>query len=319
MSARSPFSRLVVVERTGSTNTDLRRALSAPDGLLDPGACGAWPHMSALRALTQTAGRGRADHTWTTPPSGALTASIVLRPLVPADRLAWLPLLAGLAVTRALAPRLCGTGWRAATKWPNDVIAHPVPSAPGLAAVPGWGASRKLAGILTELIAPRAHSGAQARAIPDDRCGAAAVVVGIGINLTQPPGRLPVPWAASLTGLGASAEAAAAAPLLEDCGRHLDDLVSAWEAAGGDPDGGDGVLGAELRGTCATLGQAVRVTGPDGVIAGTAVDLEPGLVLRVDAGGGSRRVVVAAGDVSNVRGAGAGGVGEKARGDCFGD
>ncbi|MBM6978125.1 MAG: biotin--protein ligase, partial [Actinomyces succiniciruminis] len=94
MTARSPFSRLVVVERTGSTNTDLRRALTGPDGALDPAAAAAWPHLSALRALTQTAGRGRADHTWTTPPTGALTASIVVRPLVPAASLAWLPLLA---------------------------------------------------------------------------------------------------------------------------------------------------------------------------------------------------------------------------------
>ncbi|QHO91485.1 biotin--protein ligase [Actinomyces sp. 432] len=300
MTARSPFSRLVVVERTGSTNTDLRRALTGPDGGLDPVASVRWPHLSALRARTQTAGRGRADHVWTTPPTGALTASIVVRPLVPNTRLHWLPLLAGLAVARALAPRLSGSGWNTATKWPNDVIALPGPATCAPAAVPGWGSSRKLAGVLTEMVTPGARGPVPTgAAVPASRDAAVAVIVGIGVNLAQDAQQLPVPWAASLASLGAADTAAG--PLLDDCGRSLAELVSLWESVGGDPDAGDGALGRQLRSACATLGQAVCVNGPDGEVAGVAVDLSPGLVLQVGDGTGARLIEVTAGDVTAVR------------------
>ena len=96
-SGNSPFERLVTVPVTGSTQDDLRDALTGPEA-------SSWPHLSALRALRQTAGRGRSGHSWITPDDGALLVSVVLRPLVPAERLAWLPLLAGLAVRDALAP-----------------------------------------------------------------------------------------------------------------------------------------------------------------------------------------------------------------------
>ncbi|WP_257210891.1 hypothetical protein [Actinomyces ruminis] len=87
---------------------------------------------------------------------------------------------------------------------------------------------------------------------------------------------------------------------MDDCGYHLNELLAAWEASGGDPDAGAGTLGAQLRGACTTLGQTVRVTGPAGAITGTAVDLAPGLVLQGDDGAGPRHVVTA-GDVATVR------------------
>ena len=99
----SIFAPLRVVTMTGSTQDDLRADLTGS-------AAASWPHFSALHALGQSACRGRSGNTWTTPPTGALTVSVVLRPLVPADRLAWLPLLAGLAVRDALAPLV--QAWR---------------------------------------------------------------------------------------------------------------------------------------------------------------------------------------------------------------
>ena len=118
------LERLVVVERTGSTNDDLRSALTGVDGRLDPRAAAAWPHISALWARRQDAGRGRAGRHWVTPPGSALTVSFVLRPLVPAAALAWLPLLAGLAVRDVVDAILVSARapWRARTKWPNDVV-----------------------------------------------------------------------------------------------------------------------------------------------------------------------------------------------------
>ena len=352
------LARLVVVDRTGSTNDDLRSALTGVDGRLDLRAAAAWPHISALWARRQDAGRGRAGRRWITPPGSALTVSFVLRPLVPAAALAWLPLLAGLAARDVVDAILISARapWRARTKWPNDVVLVPNERAgEGIAAgagvgigagegtgggagdaavpvpaeIPGWGRARKVAGVLAELIptaggigartsagttgtadasgavaadAPNAPGAVGAAGAPGgggavgaDRGAACAVVLGIGVNTGQSESELPVPWATSLRLAGARVEPRA---LLEPLSARLDGLVTAWEAGEGDPDAGDGALGAALRRACTTLGRRVRVDAPDGVLRGTAVDIAPGLVLR---GADGTMRTVDAGDVSHVR------------------
>ena len=349
------LARLVVVDRTGSTNDDLRSALTGVDGRLDLRAAAAWPHISALWARRQDAGRGRAGRRWITPPGSALTVSFVLRPLVPAAALAWLPLLAGLAARDVVDAILIAARapWRARTKWPNDVVLVPdgragegiatgagagAPAAPDPAEIPGWGRARKVAGVLAELIpaaggigagtsaggagaanapatgttgaagapgaadAPNAPGAVGAAGAPGgggavgaDRGAACAVVLGIGVNTGQSESELPVPWATSLRLAGARVEPRA---LLEPLSARLDELVTAWEAGEGDPDAGDGALGAALRRACTTLGRRVRVDAPGGVLRGTAVDIAPGLVLR---GADGTMRTVDAGDVSHVR------------------
>ena len=350
------LARLVVVDRTGSTNDDLRSALTGVDGRLDLRAAAAWPHISALWARRQDAGRGRAGRRWITPPGSALTVSFVLRPLVPAAALAWLPLLAGLAARDVVDAILISARapWRARTKWPNDVVLVPNERAgegtaagagvgigvgegtgggagdaavPVPAEIPGWGRARKVAGVLAELIptaggigartsagttgtadasgaagAADASGAASAADAPGgggaadaDRGAACAVVLGIGVNTGQSESELPVPWATSLRLAGARVEPRA---LLEPLSARLDELVTAWEAGEGDPDAGDGALGAALRRACTTLGRRVRVDAPDGVLRGTAVDIAPGLVLR---GADGTMRTVDAGDVSHVR------------------
>lgn len=359
------LERLVVVERTGSTNDDLRSALTGVDGRLDLRSAAAWPHISALWARRQDAGRGRAGRRWVTPPGSALTVSFVLRPLVPAAALAWLPLLAGLAVRDVVDAILVSARapWRARTKWPNDVVLVPdgragagsgaatgagigtatgagigagagtatgtgagTAIAPDPAEIPGWGRARKVAGVLAELIPAAGGIGAGTSAVgvstanapaagaagaggvpgaagaPNapgaadaDRGAACAVVLGVGVNTGQSESELPVPWATSLRLAGARVEPRA---LLEPLSARLDGLVTAWEAGEGDPDAGDGALGAALRRACTTLGRRVRVDAPDGVLRGTAVDIAPGLVLR---GADGTMRTVDAGDVSHVR------------------
>ena len=346
------LARLVVVDRTGSTNDDLRSALTGVDGRLDLRAAAAWPHISALWARRQDAGRGRAGRRWITPPGSALTVSFVLRPLVPAAALAWLPLLAGLAARDVVDAILISARapWRARTKWPNDVVLVPneragegiaagastragtgggagTSAGPDPAEIPGWGRARKVAGVLAELIptaggigartsagttgtadasgaasAADASGAASAADAPGgggaagaDRGAACAVVLGIGVNTGQSESELPVPWATSLRLAGARVEPRA---LLEPLSARLDELVTAWEAGEGDPDAGDGALGAALRRACTTLGRRVRVDAPGGVLRGTAVDIAPGLVLR---GADGTMRTVDAGDVSHVR------------------
>ena len=268
-SGSSPFSRLDTVPVTGSTQDDLRGVLTGPEA-------GSWPHLSALRALRQTAGRGRSGRTWVTPDEGALLVSVVLRPLVPAEHLAWLPLLAGLAVRDALTSFVDDLPWQLGTKWPNDVVA--VPEDPAVvAAVPGWAGTRKIAGVLSELVTAEPSGGrAHGRLAPDE--GSLRTLGAVDVD-------------------GRPAHAAVAEVVLDGIGRQLVRRLEQWEEACGDVDAGDGVLGSELRAALTTLGQQVSVQAPDGELNGLAIDVTPALVLRNQAGD----TEVRAGDVSLVR------------------
>ncbi len=266
-----PFARVVRLAEVGSTSTAMREAVAAdPDG---------WPHLSALLAEHQTAGRGRTGRSWLTPPGAALTASLLLRPRVPLERAPWLTLLAGLAVVRAIR---AGGGDRAGAvglKWPNDVLVDI-----GAPVLPGWGGARKVGGILTELLPPA----------PDDR---PVAVVGIGVNLSQGRAALPVASATSLALAGLPVPRAET--LLDAVGHELSGLVRRWEAHDGDARTA-GLL-AEVAAACLTLGRDVRVERPGGgVLHGRAeaLDRDGCLVVR-DADGALHRVL--AGDVVHVR------------------
>ncbi|MGI3785227.1 MAG: biotin--[acetyl-CoA-carboxylase] ligase [Janthinobacterium lividum] len=106
--ADSLWTRVDVVDGTGSTNADLAQA--ARDGA---------PVGSVLVADHQSAGRGRMGRTWTAPPGTSIAMSVLVRPTVAADRWTWLPLLAGLAVSDGIRQE---TDLPADLKWPNDVL-----------------------------------------------------------------------------------------------------------------------------------------------------------------------------------------------------
>lgn len=114
----------------------------------------------------QTAGRGRLDRAWVSPARAGLTFSVLLRPAEPVASWPWLPLLAGVAVARAVRRR---TDLAAVLKWPNDVLL----------------ADRKVCGILAEV------------------AGQGALVIGIGLNVTTTLDELPHPGATSLLLAGA--------------------------------------------------------------------------------------------------------------------
>jgi len=148
--------RLEVLEQAGSTNAVVHaRAVSGePAGLV-------------VVAEAQTAGRGRLDRTWVSPPRAGLTMSVLLRPDLPPARWPWLPLLTGVAVAGALREQ---AGVEAVLKWPNDVLVD----------------GRKLCGVLAEVPVP------------------GAAVVGIGLNVTTRADELPHDRASSLALVGAS-------------------------------------------------------------------------------------------------------------------
>ena len=274
-----PLARVEVVAAVGSTSTAVADELRA-----DPAS---WPDRSLLVADEQDAGRGRAGRTWVTPPGAALTATLVLRPTVPADRLGWVPLLAGLGAVTAMRAT---AGVPAVLKWPNDVLVDLAGQVPEL---DGWGAGRKVGGILTEVVP-----------LPDGP----AVLVGIGVNVSQTADELPVPTATSLALAGAQhtdRETVLIAVVSAVLG-----AVDRWLAAGGDAVAAG--LADEVAADCATLGRDVHVDLPGGArLDGVARRLDPsGALVVVDAEG---EHVVAAGDVLHVRAGASGGGGSRGR------
>lgn len=88
-------------------------------------------HGTLVVADEQTAGRGRFQRSWSTPPRSALALSLILRPEdITQMALARLNMLGALAVVESLAT----IGLEARIKWPNDAITS----------------GGKVAGVLTE-------------------------------------------------------------------------------------------------------------------------------------------------------------------------
>ena len=258
----SLWSRLEVVEETGSTNVDLIAAAreGEPEGMV-------------LVAEYQSAGRGRLDRTWESPPRAGLTVSVLLRPgaagrdwpEVPHKRWGWLPLLTGVALVEAVAQV---TEVAATLKWPNDLLVG----------------DRKCGGILLD--------------VHED-----AVVIGVGLNVSLRAEELPPdpPW-----GLGATSLLVAGATnldrsaLLVSLLRELETWYRRWRATGGDAEG-CGLRAAYLR-ACDTVGRRVRVLLPGGgELAGTAIMVDADGRLVVRRRDGDTRAI-ASGDILHVRG-----------------
>ncbi len=215
------------------------------------------PDRSVLVAEDQVAGRGRLDRQWVTPARAGLTFSVLLRPTTPIPTWGWLPLLAGVAVHEAV-----GELVPASLKWPNDVLC-------------GSG-DRKLAGVLAQT-------------------SGAAVVIGIGLNVSTTAAELPVDTATSLAQCGATE--LNRTMLLIRLLTRFGALVARWSDVGGDAEASG--LAAAYRSACATLGRDVAVTTTAGSrLVGRAVTIESDGRLRLDTGD-----IVGAGDVEHLRGA----------------
>lgn len=267
--ADSMWTSLDVVERTGSTNTDL--AGRAREGGVGEGA--------VLVAEEQTAGRGRLERGWSAPARSGVFVSVLVVPKAPQERWGWVPLIAGVATASALA-RAAGVDTK--LKWPNDVL------------VDIEGEERKTGGILAERtdVAP-GTAGA----------GGPGIVLGIGLNVSLRESELPVPGAGSLVLAGAAGTDRD--PLLRAVLRSFEDWYGRWSAADGDPLA-SGVLEAYAAG-CATLGREVRAELPGGeelVGEAVAVDSDGRLVIGTEAG---VQRPVAAGDIVHLRGSGGAG------------
>ncbi|MEU3647859.1 biotin--[acetyl-CoA-carboxylase] ligase [Lentzea sp. NPDC034063] len=246
-----PYAALDVVETTASTNADL-----AGSGAAD---------RTVLIALEQSAGQGRRGRSWSSP-EGGLYVSVLFRPAgVPAAKLPWLNLIAGLALVRVAQ----SVDVEATLKWPNDLLLGPD--------------GGKGAGILSEITAD------------------GAVVVGIGLNVAKLPADVePAPGGlapTSLEDLGAAEldRGELAFRLLVE----LAGLEGVWRKNGGDAVE-SGVL-EEYEEHSSTVGAQVRVELSDGVqLLGVAQRIETDGTLVVRGADGADHGV-SAGDVVHLR------------------
>ena len=240
-------------EEIGSTNTYAKQIAleGAEDGVV-------------VTANSQTAGRGRMDRSFQSPPDKGIYLSVLLRPDLPPERLLPITAMTGVAVCAAV-ERTCGV--RPGLKWPNDPVLG----------------GRKLCGILTEV------------SLEGESGRLQYLVVGVGINVSQTEEDFSPEVARMATSLvqelgGPVSRPRLAAALIEEMDRAYDALLrgdlSEWLDA--------------CRRDCVNLGRKVQILSPQGRETVTAVGIDDqfGLIVRDDHG--SERTV-RSGEVS-VRG-----------------
>ena len=206
------------LEEVDSTNSHLRERArrGAPEGLV-------------VVAEHQTAGRGRLDRRWESPPGANLLASVLLRPHMSGPDV---HLCTGAVALAAAEACQAVAGVEPELKWPNDLVVE----------------GSKLAGILAEA----EFTGGELT----------AVVVGIGLNVAWPG-----PAGAGgtcLDDLRGDAGPVDRKLLLEG----LLSALTPWRTQLDDADGRV-TLAGEIRRRCGTLGHEVRVmlaerSSPDG-------------------------------------------------------
>ncbi|MBI4236106.1 MAG: biotin--[acetyl-CoA-carboxylase] ligase [Chloroflexi bacterium] len=202
------------------------------------------PEGLVVLAEEQSAGRGRFQRRWVSPPGASLSVSILLRP--PEAILPHIVMVGGLAAARAIAaiaPDLSPT-----LKWPNDVQLN----------------GRKVCGILVET----AHSPAG---------GLLYTILGLGMNVNWDPSQVPE-IAATATSLLRERGRPASRRALLQC--LLEETEGLYEEAKRDR----GAVYAAWRSRLVTLGHRVRVRGGDLSAEGIAEDVDPSgaLLIRTD-------------------------------------
>lgn len=255
LSASQEFaSRLQYLEEIGSTNTYLLERADDPD----------WPDFSVVVTDNQTSGRGRLNRSWESKKGKSLAVSVLLRPVeFGIAKYSWLPLIAGLAMQRAVASLL--DSGEVGLKWPNDVQVN----------------GEKISGILAEVTS-----------------AGTAVVVGAGLNLLQSKAELPIPNATSLALCGVTGFSLD--DVLVRYLAALKNLYLDFSAEQGDPVR-SGLLESVIE-VSATVGKQVEVTLPGNTkFTGTAAGIDSEGRLLVAIAEPTEIRAVAAGDIEHLR------------------
>ncbi len=206
----------------------------------------------------QTRGRGRKGRGWESPPLQGVYTSTILRPNLKPAQVPQIPLIAGVAVSRAiqrvtpLQPRI---------KWPNDIILG----------------GKKVGGILTEMSSEI------------DRVN--YILLGIGINVNTRTSLLPETVRSIATSLAEECgESVSRVKFVQSLLSELETVYDRFLASGFD------AIREEWKALNNTIGSRVRVSSGGEDIEGEALDIdrEGFLLVRKENGDVSR---VVSGDV----------------------
>ncbi len=212
------------------------------------------PEGLIVATENQTAGRGRLGRTWRSPPRRNLLFSLLLRPAIPLEQAASLPLLLALALRRTL--RNLFPFQNPVVKWPNDLLIQ----------------GRKIAGILCEMQAEPDHI--------------LYLIAGIGFNVNMTRNDFPKELRTTATSLRIVTGAPHSRPMLLALFLNtLEPLYAEWRQIGFSP------FLDEYRYADALFGHPVRIRQSDRILEGQADGIEPDGALRVRTASGSLSLV----------------------------
>ncbi len=218
------------------------------------------PDGTIVVAETQSGGRGRFGRSWASPPGG-LYVSIILRPSITLAEVTRIPLVAAVALVRAI-QRHTPTELR--LKWPNDVLIQ----------------NRKAAGILAEMSAEV------------DRLD--WMILGIGVNVAITSAALPPDIRQTSTSLATgSTRTVQRVQLLRDILYELEGALEMLQTEGFEP------IRKQWKDQSDMLGKHVMVAGKRQPIKGKAVDIDGYGALILECAGGIRQRITS-GDVFRV-------------------
>lgn len=146
--------------KTGLPSVTVYKSISSTNDAARQLAASGAPEGTAVVARCQTGGRGRKGRSFFSPPDSGVYISLVLRPQLTAEKTLYITTAAAVAVAQAIEEV---AGCPAAIKWVNDIYVH----------------GKKVCGILTE------------GAFDAETGSLDFAVVGIGINVSVPPGGFP--------------------------------------------------------------------------------------------------------------------------------
>jgi BirA family biotin operon repressor/biotin-[acetyl-CoA-carboxylase] ligase len=200
------------------------------------------PHGTVVIAEEQTAGRGRAGHTWHSEKTNGIYMTVLLRPPISPQQAPLITLAAGLAVREAILEQ---TGLAPDLRWPNDLL---------------FG-RKKFCGILTEM------NGEQ------DQIHFVAVGIGINVNHDRIPEELSkIATSLRIETKHAQSRIEIVARLL----RHLDSYYNRFVS-----EGPEAIVARFSEVSSYARGKRVRVETASETYTGTTEGLEPSGLLRV--------------------------------------
>ncbi|HVA94816.1 MAG TPA: biotin--[acetyl-CoA-carboxylase] ligase [Candidatus Dormibacteraeota bacterium] len=200
------------------------------------------PNGTVVIAEEQTAGRGRAGHTWYSEKTNGIYMTVLLRPPIAPQQAPLITLVAGLAVREAIVEQ---TGMVPDLRWPNDLL---------------FG-RKKFCGILTEMNAEQ------------DQIHYVAVGIGINVNHERVPDELSeIATSLRIETHRAHSRVELVARLL----RHMDSYYNRFLV-----EGPEAIVARFSEVSSYARGKRVRITTVTDTYVGTTEGLEPGGLLRV--------------------------------------